>query len=292
MYERILVPLDGSKLAEQVFSYVAALARAFDSEVILIGVCEPEEREYGQACQLYMDSEAQKLQSSMEGSAVKVTTAFIIGKPDKKILSYAEKNDIDLIAMTSHGRSGIMPWSLGSTVNKVLHKVGVPLIIVKAKEIPAEADKAGLFGRILVPLDGSERGAAVLPYVAEIAKKLKSEVILCQVVEAGKHVHTIGGLDYVPFKDQHIDSMKMRAREYLDEERAKFAGTKAITRCEIRAGDCAREIVRFASETDCSLIAMSSHGYSGFEAWLYGSVTYKILQASDKSVLLVPSLKV
>jgi len=289
MYERILVPLDGSKLAEQVFPYVAELAMAFDSEVILIGVCEPEESEYGQACQLYMDSEAKKLQSSIEGSAVKVMTAFIIGKPATQILSYAEENDINLIAMTSHGRSGIMPWSLGSTVNKVLHKVGVPLIIVKAKETLTESGKAGLFGRILVPLDGSERSAAVLPYVAEITKKLKSEVILFHVVEAGKHVHTIGGLDYIPFKDRDVESMKTRGREYLDKESAKLAGTKATTKGEVRAGDCTQEIIKFASEAGCRLIAMTSHGHSGIEKWLHGSVTYKMLQASDKSVLLVPS---
>lgn len=289
MYERILVPLDGSKLAEQVFPHVAELARVFDSEVILIGVCEPEEREYGQACQLYMDSEADNLRSVMGGSAVKVTTTFVIGKPAKHILGYAEENNVNLIAMTSHGRSGIMPWSLGSTVNRVLHKVGVPLLIVRAKEVSIEADKAGLFGRILVPLDGSERSAAVLPYVAEITKKLKSEIILFQVVEAGKHVHTIGGLDYVPFRDQHVDSAKARTREYLEEESAKLGDTKAIVRCEVRTGKAAKEILKFAGEVECSLTAMASHGHSGIETWLHGSVTYKILQASDKSVLLVPS---
>jgi len=291
MYERILVPLDGSKLAEQVFPYVAELARAFSSEVILIGICEPEESEYGQVCRLYMGNEAEILKSITEGSAVEVKTVVIVGKPAGKILDYAEENDISLIIMASHGRSGIMPWSLGSTVTKVLHKVGVPLIIVRTKETPVEPEEMGLFGRILVPLDGSERSEAVLPYVAEITKKLESEIILFQVVEAGRHVHTIGGLDYVPFKYQDIDFKKTNAQKYLGEASYKLAGTKAIVRCETRVGDGAGGIIKFASETDCSLIAISSHGYSGIEAWIHGSVAYKILQASDKSVLLIPSPK-
>lgn len=289
MYEKILVPLDGSDLAEQVFPHVAELSKAFNSQVILIGICEPNESEFGQVCQSHLYSEAENLQGIMEGSTAKVKTVVIVGKPATEILNYAEENDIGLIVMASHGRSGIMPWSLGSTVNKVLHRVGVPLLIVKVKETPVESDKAELFSRILIPLDGSERSAAVLPYVAEITKKLKSEVFLLHVVEGGKHVHTIGGLDYVQFRDQDIKAAETKSREYLDKEGAKFDGTKASVRCEVRVGDCAQEIIKFASEADCNLIAMLSHGHSAIETWLHGSVTYKILQASDKNILLVPA---
>lgn len=290
MYERILVPLDGSELAKQVFPCVAELARAFGSEVTLVGVCEPEESEYGQVCRLYINSEAEQLRNSIKGSAVKFKTVVLVGKPAEQILDYAEKNDISLIIISSHGRSGIVPWSLGSTASKVLHRVGVPLIMVRAKETPEDSAQARLFSRILVTLDGSERGATVLPYVTELTKKLESEVILLQVVEPGRHVHTIGGLEYVPFKDRDIDSAKTRAQKYLDEVSSQFAGTKATTKSEVRVGDGTQEIIKLATETACSLIAMSSHGYSGIEAWIHGSVTSKILQASKHSVMLVPSL--
>ena len=290
MYERILVPLDGSKFAEQVFPPVVELARVFGSEVVLVAVCELEESEFGHACRLYINNEAEQLKKSLQGSAATVRTTVLEGKAAEQILSYAEKSDISLIVISSHGRSGIAPWSLGGTTNKVLHKVGVPLIIVRAKEAPGEAVKTGLFSRILVPLDSSERSAAVLPYVAGLTEKLESEVILLQVVESGKHVHTIGGLDYIPFKDRDIDSMKTPAQRYLDEISSKFAGTKATTRSEVRVGDSAHEIIKLATETGCSLIVMASHGYSGIAAWAHGSVTSKILQDSNRSFMLVPSL--
>ena len=292
MFERILVPLDGSKLAEQVFPHVVELATPFDSEVVLVGVCEPEESEYGQACQLYINSEAEQLRNSMAGSAPKVKTVFLSGKAAEQILSYADKSDVSLIVISSHGRSGIAPWSLGSTASKVLHKVGVPLIIVRAKETRKGSDKVGLFNRILVPLDASERGAAILPYVAELTKKLESEVTLLRVVEPGKHVHTIGGLDYISFLDRDIDSAQTRAQRYLNEVSSQFAGTKAKIQSEFRVGDAAREIIKLATEKNSSLIAMSSHGHglSGIEAWTYGSVTGKILQADKHSMMLVPSL--
>jgi len=290
MYERILVPLDGSKFAEQVFPPVVELARVFGSEVVLVEVCEPEESEYGQACRLYINNEAERLKKSLQGSAASVRTIVLEGKAAEQILAYAEKSDVSLVMLSSHGRSGIAPWSLGGTANKVLHRVGVPLIIVRAKETPEESDKVGLFSRILVTLDGSEKSAAVLPYVVELTKKLESGVTLLRVVETGKHVHTIGGLEYIPFKDRNIDSVKTSAQRYLDEVAFQFAGTKATLKSEVRVGDSAREIIKLASEIGCSLIAMSSHGYSSIKAWVYGSVTGKILQVNKLSFLFVPSL--
>ena len=88
MYQRILVPLDGSKLAEQVFPPVAELARAFDSEAVLVEVCEPEESEYGQACRLYINNEAEKLKNDLKGSAAEVKTTILEGKAAEQILSY------------------------------------------------------------------------------------------------------------------------------------------------------------------------------------------------------------
>ena len=290
MYERILVPLDGSKLAEQVFPPVVELARVFGSEVVLVEVCETEESEYGQACRLYINNEAEQLRNNMVGSAASVRTIVLEGKAAEQILAYAEKSDVSLVMLSSHGRSGIAPWSLGGTANKVLHRVGVPLIIVRAKETPEESDKVGLFSRILVPLDGSERSAAVLPYVVELTKKLESGVTLLRVVETGKHVHTIGGLNYIPYKDQDIDKAKTSAQRYLDNVNSKLTGAKATVKSEVRVGDSAREIIKLASEIGCSLIAMSSHGYSSIKAWVYGSVTGKILQVNKLSFLFVPSL--
>ena len=289
MFNRILVPLDGSQLAKQVLPPVVELARAFDSEVVSVGVCESEESDSGQACRLYLNNEAEQLRNSMKGSAANVRVVVLEGKPAEQIISYAEKNDISLIIILSHGHSGIAPWSLGSTVRKVLHRVGIPLIIVRAREVPEEPVRIGLFSRILVPLDGSERGEAALPYVVELTKQLASEVILLRVVEPGKHVHTIGGLEYIPFKDQDMDSVQANAQKFLGEVSSKLAGTKATTRSEVRVGDGAREIIKVAAETGCGLIAMASHGHSGIEAWVHGSVTSKILHASNQSVWLVPS---
>jgi len=286
MYYRVLVPLDGSKLAEQVFPAVAELASAFGSEVVIAGVCEPEEKEEGQTCRLYINDKAEQLESSLAGSAATLKTVVLFGKPAEQILRYAEVEKVDLIIMSSHGRSGIMPWSLGSTVDKVFKRVGIPLIVVRAKEPPEEAR---LFSRIEVPLDGSEKSTVVLPYIRELAKVLPCEVFPVQVVEAGRHVRTIGGLDYVRFGERDISSTKAAVKKYLEGVCTDLALTKAKVSCEVRVGDAAREILKFADEKGCTLIAISSHDHSGIEAWAMGSVTFKIVDVSKQSVWLVPS---
>ncbi len=291
MLKRILVPLDGSKLARQVFPHVVELARAYDSEVVLIGICKPEESQYGQVYRLYVGGEAERIRQEMgEDTKASVKTEVLVGESADEILSYANRNEVGLIVMASHGRSGILPWSLGSTVTRVLHRVGMPLVIVKVKGEPTGADKAGLFSKILIPLDGSQASLRVLPCIVEITRKLESEVTLLQVVASGKHVHTIGGLDFVQFADLDMNKKKESAQKYLDAAGASFAGTKAKVETEVRFGDIAREVVDYVRKSDFSLIALASHGHSRIERWFHESVSFKILQASEKSVLIVSSL--
>ncbi len=291
MLKRILVPLDGSKLARQVFPHVVELARAYDSEVVLIGICKPEESQYGQVYRLYVGGEAERIRQEMgEDTKASVKTEVLVGESADEILSYANRNEVGLIVMASHGRSGILPWSLGSTVTRVLHRVGMPLVIVKVKGEPTGVDKAGLFSKILIPLDGSQASLRVLPCIVEITRKLESEVTLLQVVASGRHVHTIGGLDFVQFADLDMNKKKESAQKYLDAAGASFAGTKAKVKTEVRFGDIAREVVGYVRKSDFSLIALSSHGHSRIERWFHESVSFKILQASEKSVLIVSSL--
>ena len=286
MFNRILVPLDGSKLAKQVFPAVAELAIAFGSEVVIVGVCDHEDKKEGQACRLYINDEAEQLKGRLSGSSSTLRTIVLFGKPAEQILSYAEVNKVDLIIMSCFGHSGIMPWSMGSTANKVLKKTGVPLIVVRSKELPEETR---LFSRIVIPLDGSEKSTAVLPYIRELAKLLYCEIFLIQVVEAGTHVRTIGGMNYVRFSERDISSTKTAMKKYLEGVCTDLALTKAKVSCEVRVGDAALEILKFADEKGCTLLAISSHGHSGIEAWAMGSITSKIVEVSKQSVWLVPS---
>jgi nucleotide-binding universal stress UspA family protein len=291
MWQKILVPLDGSDLAESALPYAEELAIAFNSEVVLAHVSESGESEYQHMQQLYIE----ELTGQMKKRFKKVSPVVLSGKPAEEILSYVEKNGIGLAIMTSHGRSGKTDWTAGSVATKVLHDIKVPMLLVKVTKPPKKVTKKRLLTRILLPLDGSEAGEAAVFSVGELMSRLELEVILFGVVPTGQHIRSVGGLDFILYPEQQLEIFKKEASEYLDKVYRRLKRRKGEVRVELKvsdkAGDIAKEIINYAQEKKVSLIAISSHGHSGIERWVFGSTANKVVQDSKTSVLLVRATK-
>jgi nucleotide-binding universal stress UspA family protein len=283
MWKRILVPLDGSNLAELALAYAEELAVASSSEITLLYASEPKESQYRHMQQLYMDGVAEQVGEKVKERA-KVNIVVLDGEPATEIINYAEKNKVSVIIMTSRGRSGTTAWAIGSVANKVLQAAKLPVLLIKAGKAPQRILRKPLLSRVLLPLDGSEAGEAAVPYIEELAGKLGSEVVLFRVVPAGQHVRTIGGLDYIFYPEPELELVKAEAREYLNQVQHRLKGK---VRVELKVGEVAQEIINFAQKAKVSLIAMSAHGHSGIEKWIFGSTASKVLQASDGPVLVV-----
>lgn len=149
MYRKILVPLDGSKLAESAIPHVITIAKGCEvGEVVLFRVCEPpviladypsnlrpewedhvkqETLHSQQQCQLYLSDAEKKLKEA----GLNVRTESGLGNVAEMIVDYAAKNQVDLIIMASHGRSGVLRWAYGSIADKILRSSPVPVMIVK-----------------------------------------------------------------------------------------------------------------------------------------------------------------
>jgi nucleotide-binding universal stress UspA family protein len=291
MFEKILVPLDTSPFAEEVLPSVIELARTFSSEIHLINICEAHKGTDAGVCQLYLEDKVEQISKGLAGKGNKIKAETLTGSPGQKILSLAKEEKVDLIVMSSHGLSGVTLWPLGSTVDKVLRQTGQPLLIIKVKQAQGMPSQEGVFRRILVPLDGSELGGKVVPYVVEIASRFGSEVVLFHVIQTDKHLHSLGRIDSVPIREEEMASLRKRAEEYLSQENRKFEGSGAAVSSLVKAGNVAEEIIKYAAENNCQLIALSSHGHSGFESWIIGSVTNKILHAGNKSLFFVPAIE-
>ena len=290
MWEKILVPLDGSNLAELAIPYAEAVAGVFGSEVALVYVSEPAESQYRHMHQLYIEEMAGQMKERIKDygiGRVAVNPVVLTGEPAAEIVDYAEKNNISLIIMASHGRSGVMPWAMGSISNKVIHKTSTPVLLIRARVPRPEVDRSQILNKVLLPLDGSEAGEAAVPYIQELIARSESEVILFGVVPAGQHVRTVGGLDFVHYPEEHLESVKAEAREYLERVYHRLSGGRGSVRIELRMGDVAHEIIKFAEETNAGLVAISAHGHSGIGKWVFGSIAHKILHASNTPVLLV-----
>jgi nucleotide-binding universal stress UspA family protein len=288
MWKKILVPLDGSDLAELALPYAEELANAFKSEVILLHVSEPSEDHYRHMHQLYVEEVAQR----MKGRIRKIRPVLVTGKSAEGIIGYAEKNDVGLIIMTSHGRSGILSWATGSIASKLLQAATMPVLLVRAVKPKRKAQPKVLLGRILLPLDGSEAGEAAVGYVGELMSRLESEVTLLGVISSGQHIRTVGGLDYISYPPEQMEMFKKEAQEYLDGVYRRLKRRKGTVKVAINvgAGDVGQEIIKFAEEKGVNLIAISSHGHSGIEKWVFGSIANKVVQASVAPVLVVRAL--
>jgi nucleotide-binding universal stress UspA family protein len=144
MYERILVPLDGSPLAEQALPHAVAQAGRFGAEIILLKVLDPlpdpvfsspaalrtAERASAELASDYLERTAARLRE--EGVPVQVS--IVDGKPYLEIVSFAERQQIDMIVMSTRGHSGFSRWLLGSVADRVVRGATVPVLLVRCQE--------------------------------------------------------------------------------------------------------------------------------------------------------------
>ena len=138
MYEKILIPLDGSELAEIALPYAEEMGVRLGSEITLLSVSDSAEAPEYHKHQVYLDGVADstkrgaKRYLEMPEEAIKVEKAIVVGEPAEEIVDYAEKEGIDLIIMATHGRSGISRWTLGSVAEKVVRAGTTPVLLVRA----------------------------------------------------------------------------------------------------------------------------------------------------------------
>ncbi|MCJ7654872.1 MAG: universal stress protein [Dehalococcoidia bacterium] len=281
MYERILVPLDGSELAEQAIPYAELLARKFNSEVIFITVClagDPLER----ALREYIERRVEKIQSL----GMKTRSVCIEGEPAASIIDFAGKNDISLIAISTHGRTGVSQWLLGSIANKVVQRSHIPVFLVRSSQ-PAKTPADKELRKILLTLDGSQFSETIIPYVERLAKVMDSEVALLRVIEPAKLPQLAAYIDREKYEKDFMAKLKREAKRYLGKKKTALASKGIKVNSVLLEGKPAETILQYAEDKSVNLIALTTHGFSGVTKWAYGSVASRIIEASSKPTLLV-----
>ncbi len=295
MYHRILVPLDTSELAEVALPYAEQMAGRLGSEITLMSVShsagEKEQRvfrSYIQETVAVTKERANRYLEKPTGQDVKVESAILVGNPAEEIVDYAERENIDVIVMATHGRSGIGRWALGSVADKVLRATERPVVLIRAKGARSDMLKKGVFKRALVPLDGSKESEAVIPYIEELASMLGAEVTLLQVLAVVYHVYISGDAPaQVPYTEEEMKPLKASAESYLEKVGSGLRGKGVTTKCQVRVGAAGHEIIKLADEIGADIVAMSTHGRSGVGRLVFGSVAEKVVRTGNTPVLLV-----
>jgi nucleotide-binding universal stress UspA family protein len=291
MFDKILVPLDGSELAEVTLWYAEGLAGRMRSAITLLFVLSPEDitSRYMYDCYLKEIVERTKANAEKRGAGksdgkIKVNYDILKGDPAEEIVDYANKAKINLIIMSTQGRSGVRRWALGNVANKVLRATGKPVLLIRAKGAKPDVYRERLI-KVLVPIDGSRESESILKYVTYMATTLDLEVTLF-------HIWYRHG-EYVPYSPENlrqIDKVRKREKGYIKrlETRLKREGVNVNSVFkEVLTGDIAEEIIKLTDEGDFSMVAMSTHGRSGVGRWIFGSNSEKVLEEGSTPLLLV-----
>jgi len=300
----ILVPLDGSPLADRALRYARALA-APGADIVLLRVVPRSEPISGLVgvptvpAADVTEAEVQRARSDLEQTTttvrawgLRVNPAVAVGHPAEEILRVAEERAVGMIAMTTHGRGAVGRLVFGSVADRVARAASVPVLIVRPGDDAAEPNGPDI-RRLVVPLDGSDLAAEALPVAIALAARLGVPVHLVRAVNRSSTMPFAPGLadGTSPAAAEIYEDLYQQAR--TDAERALDGAASQLrdaaipTTREVLTGSAYAAIADAARPGD--VIVMTSHGRSGAQRWLLGSIAEKLVRAASVPVVLVPA---
>lgn len=284
MIERIVVPLDGSLTAERILPHVRRVLYRNDSELILVQAVPPPpvegaltiaEAQLG-AAREYVVGQKERL----EQAGVRVKHVVEVGYPASVILDVVKREKATLVAMATHGSSGIKRFVFGSVAEAVIRRSPVPVLLVRpfwsyelTPELPVEQAP---IRNVLVPVDGSDLSVASLPGIVEFADLFNSRVVLLRALE--------GKGKAAPSTEEKAEAEKqLRALAHSIEKK----GVETLSLIE--QGKPVEKILGAVQKHKIDLVAMTTHGRSGVSRAVTGSVTEQVLRHAMVPLLVTRS---
>jgi nucleotide-binding universal stress UspA family protein len=212
-------------------------------------------------------------------SAITFHSAVERGLPHETILSYADENDIDLISMGTHGRTGLDRVLLGSVTERVVRTSEIPVLTARF-----EPDETSEYDRILIPTDGSEAATAAIEHGIAIAERFDATVHALSVVD----INVVAGAhDAGPGLPTLFESLEKGAERAVSVVEDECEDRDVTTETAVLKGVPYRAIQEYVADEGIDLISMGTHGRSGLERYLLGSVTERTVRSSEVPVLTV-----
>lgn len=297
MYKTVLIPVDMSDFGEQVLPVVKAVVPPNRARLILVYCIEPHRYVLGgetddpaviesiigdiqprAADYLY------RLEKELQIDGYGVTTRIGQGDAAEYIVDMAKELGPTLIAMTTHGRTGVIREALGSVADRVMRTAKQPILLVRNKT--ATADRYSI-RRILVPLDGSPLSEEALENAKKISQTTHASIHLLHVLQPMQdwEQQLLHGMDR-PFEtvsEPHAPD----AETYLERVRQNLEAAQHSATAKLYTGIVGDSILQAAKSEEADLIVMGSHGYGGYKRWVYGSVANRVVHESPCPLLMV-----
>lgn len=292
----IVVPLDGSELSERAIPYAALYAKTFGGRLLLATVWEGAEdaltsilpavaEDLFKEGERYYEKYLAKVAEKYMVDGVKIDAEVLAGNAAETILKLIEDRHADVLALSTHGRSGLGRWWYGSVAGEVAQRASIPRLIVGPKVLsqPAKAIKVDA---VVVPLDGSKLSESALEHGVRIAKAFDAALHIVQVISPASQtflfdVPSVTSVDIATQIEQGVE-------EYLKGVGQRLANEAKVMTCVLR-GPPADELVEYVETHGVDLVVMASHGRGGLVRVALGSVADRLLQGDAPVYLIRPT---
>jgi len=304
MFDTILVPLDGSQLAECVLPHVVAIARSFDAEITLLRMLEKNQA--GASAPLFdlLNWQINKTKAALylektkmrfQESGLQVRMTVLEGLVAEGITEYAQNQGMKLIILSSHGRNGLTQWGISSITQKIILSAQTSLLIVRAHQYgdySGELSEPVVYQRILAPLDGSQRAENVLPIITQLAQFHKSQIHLAQVVQTPEMARQMPpASEDIELSNRVVERNRDEAGRYLEQVKSRSVLEGIAVQTHLIASENAAVALHQLEEHEqIDIVALNAHGYSGHHQWPYGSMVNNFILYGKVPLLIVQDL--
>jgi nucleotide-binding universal stress UspA family protein len=300
MFEHIVLPLDGSKLAESVLPHAVTLSKAFNSKLTLLRVVYQEEKANQhrminpiewQMRKSEADAYLQSVQKRLKGVDLESEIHVIEGRPAEQIIEFAKREHVELLILSSHGKSGPSAWNINSTVQKVLLRAFMPVMIIRAyQEEPSDLDGVS-YKRLFLPMDGSKRSECILPLAESICKLQNSQVFLTHIVEEPKLPRQTPITEEVKTLIEKLLEINIEeAENYFSKILRQFPKGNVEIIIE-SSKDPTVTLHTLIDRKQIDLVLLSAHGYSGENQWPYGKIALNFIAYGTTPLIIIQDLK-
>lgn len=296
MYNVIMVPTDGSGFDREAIRVALRLAEKSEAKVRLVRVLSTGSF-FGMAAAAEGTSIAAEVVRSERDRALSelyalaaecratanadITVDLHAGPVADVLEGYAKRHEVDLIVISTHGRSGISRMSLGSVTDSLIRHTSIPVLVVKPPTSYLNPRVGDEFRRVVVPLDGSTLAEQILPRVTQLATLEEAEITLLHILTSQSYSEN--GAD----PDSTWWDKKTPAQEYLFRIAKKLRRTGSIVRTDIVVSENVAEAIgEFAARDSSDLIAIATHGRGGLARMLRGSVADAVMHSGKASMLV------
>lgn len=302
MINHILVPLDGSTLAECVLPHVAAIAPVSHARITLLHVLQ-QTRNGGttpavdpvewhlqkQNAEKYLEDIANRLR---ETGILAAEAVVLEGSPAGSVIEFARNNNVDLIALSTHGYSGLSGWNVSSVVQKILLRSYKSTLLVRAYLPSAARGNRIRYRRLFVGMDCSARSEFVLPFAINLAQFYRSQLILGTVIEKPRIIKRMPvSEETAELSKLIVEQNQQAASHYFEQLLAQFSTQGLKIKTHISIGDNTIAVLHdMAEESNSDMMLLVAHGETGERRWPYGSVTTSFIAYGNTPLLIMQDL--